>query len=116
MNRTELTAFLGPAADDLDQQTLDALLKVATRLEEKWPTADEQDSRIHALNGAAMIAADDATLNGLAVEWQTLLGRAEEARETLIGAIRWAADGVSQSEISRQTGMTRVTVGKALKP
>ena len=115
MNRTELIAFLGSA--DLDTQKLDALLEVATGLEEKWLTGDERGSRIHALNGAVMVATGDVGLNGLAVEWQTLLARAEVARETLVGAIRWAAaDGVSQSEISRQTGMTRVTVGKALKP
>ena len=114
MNNTELIAFLGSA--HLDTQKLDALLEVAAGLEKKWPADDKRASRIHALNGAVMIATGDVGLNGLAVEWQTLLARAEAARETLIGAIRWSAvDGVSQSDISRQTGMTRVTVGKALR-
>lgn len=56
-------------------------------------------------------------LEALARDWRIKIAAREEARETLIGAIRWAAlDGMSQSEIARRTGMTRVTVGKALRP
>ena len=117
MTREELTTFLGPAAEQMDEQTLTDLLHLAHGLDEKWPGRDLTDSRIHALNGAIMAATGDDYIEGLAQAWQTAHSAAEAAREAVVGAIRWeATQGMSQSEIARRTGMTRVTVGKALRP
>ena len=85
--------------------------KVVAELPFAWSAVRVRNTR-----GGAAEYAKGYTLQDMGEEWRETQDKADTARERLVGAIRLAAtEGLSQSEISRQTGMTRATIAKALR-
>ena len=112
MQDYELTAWLGPVADEVSDEQRQAILTAATRIDARWPEPDLADLRETALNAAVQVILGDDTLEAVAGRWTTLRAREREAHAAMTGALI-ATPGTEQS-LADRAGVTRMTVRKAL--
>ena len=111
----ERDAWLGPALDDMTAGQLEAFDDSARQIFDRYPAADDDpDAATEALSGALMVILGDDTLDGLGGAYRLAVEAASEAHGRLIGAVIASRD-LGPSEISRRSGLSRVTVTKALK-
>lgn len=111
----ERDAWLGPALEQMTNEQLEAFDDAARQIFDRYPaTDDDPDAATGALSGALMIVLGDDTLDGLGGAYRQAVEAASEAHGRLIGAVIASRD-LGPSEISRQSGLSRVTVTKALR-
>ena len=111
----ERDAWLGPALEQMTDEQLEALDDAARQIFDRYPaTEDDPAAATEALSGALMVILGDDTLDGLGGAYRQAVEAASEAHGRLIGAVIASRD-LGPSEISRQSGLSRVTVTKALK-
>ena len=111
----ERDAWLGPARDDMTDEQLEAFDDAARQIFDRYPASeDDPAAGTEALSGALMVILGDATLDGLGGAYQQAVEAAGGAHGRLIGAVIASRD-LGPSEISRRSGLSRVTVTKALR-
>ena len=120
MERYELEAWLGPAADDMTPEQIDTFAGMVDQIDTRYPGRDhgqhpDEEAAGEAMAGALMILLGDDELAGIAREWsdRRLAERAAMAR--LTGAIiATRATGKPETEIAAEAGLNRRTVRLAL--
>ena len=111
----ERDAWLGPALEQMSDEQLEAFDDAARQIFDRYPvTEDDPDAATEALSGALMVILGDDTLDGLGGAYRQAVEAASEAHGRLIGAVIASRD-LGPSEISRRSGLSRVTVTKALR-
>ena len=115
----ERDAWLGPALEQMSGEQLEAFDDAARQIFDRYPaTEDDPDAATGALSGALsgalMVILGDDTLDGLGGAYRQAVEAASEAHGRLIGAVIASRD-LGPSEISRQSGLSRVSVTKALR-
>ena len=111
----ERDAWLGPALEQMTDEQLEALADAARQIDDRYTAnEDDPDAATEALSGALMVILGDDTLDGLGGAYRQAVEAASEAHGRLIGAVIASRD-LGPSEISRRSGLSRVTVTKALK-
>ena len=112
MQDHELDAWLGdtPATDEHRA----ALLRAAATIAHRYPDEDMRIASEQAFAGAAQIILGDSSLADLGDEYARARRAERDAMAALTGAIIAAAPEMSESAISRDSGLTRMTVRKAL--
>ena len=110
MQPYELDAWLGDTELTAEQRTTleDAIDHLTSRY------ADDGDAVGEGMSGALMVILGDDTLDGLGGAYRQAVEAASEAHGRLIGAVIASRD-LGPSEISRQSGLSRVSVTKALR-
>ena len=112
---TERDAWLGPARDTMTDDQLDRLDSLAAEIMAQWPASeDDPTAGTEQLTGALMIILGDDTLAGLGAARQRAQAALDKAHAQLLGALLASRD-LGPSEISRQAGLSRVTVTKTLQ-
>lgn len=112
-------AILGDSASDFtDKRGTDGLYdlcRVLESIDETYPD-DDVEARTNAFNGAQFLGFGDDTLRGLAAELHRARIAEQDAMETLVGAIKWAAlaEGMTEAQIVAETGLARNTVRRAM--
>ena len=107
----EITAWLGPAADETTDEQRDAIRYAWGALDEILPSDEDDPDRAPATSGAAAYILGDLTLAdaGRAVMAARLAHT--EAMATLQGAMVAAAQaGIPETRIAEESGMNRKTV------
>jgi len=114
MQDYEIDAWLGDTDTTPEQRT--ALARISdTLVEKRYPGDDGKADAHDAFASATMYVLGDTTLAEVGDAYLQARAAEQAAHTRLTGAIIAAAElGVSESEISRQTGVTRVTVRRAL--
>lgn len=110
----ERDAWLGPALEQMSDEQLEAFDDAARQIFDRYTTDDDGPDRTEALSGALMVILGDDTLDGLGGAYRQAVEAASEAHGRLIGAVIASRD-LGPSEISRRSGLSRVTVTKALR-
>ena len=111
----ERDAWLGPALEQMTDEQLEAFDDAARQIFDRYPaTEDDPDAAAEALSGALMVILGDDTLAGLGGAYRLAVEAASEAHGRLIGAVIASRD-LGPSEISRRSGLSRVSVTKALR-
>lgn len=107
--------FWGALVARLGTERLDDLVDVADELHERYDDG-EGGSTTDYLDGALMLAYGDATLQALADARRKALAAYEQAHQNMLGAMVYAArvEGSTEAQITRDTGVARMTVRKAL--
>ena len=113
----ERDAWLGPALEQMSSEQLEAFDDLAAEIEDRYPPSeDDPDSAVPALSGALMILLGDDTLEGLGGAYRRAVAAAEEAHGQLIGGVLASRElGLGPSEIHRRSGLSRMSVTKALR-
>ena len=112
---SERDAWLGPALDEMTDEQLDAFDDAAREIQDRWPgSEDDPAAGTEQLSGALMVILGDDTLEGLGAAYRQAVEATSEAHGRLIGAVIVSRD-LGPSEISRQSGLSRVTVTKTLR-
>lgn len=112
---TERDAWLGPARDTMTDEQLDRFDALAAEIMTQWPPSeDDPEAGTPQLGGALMIVLGDDTLAGLGRARATAQRALDDAAGQLAGAVL-ASRELGPSEISRQAGLSRVTVTKILR-
>ena len=111
----ERDAWLGPALEEMSDEQLEAFDDATRQIFDRYPADDDDPTaRTGALSGALMVILGDDTLDGLGGAYRQAVEAAGEAHGRLIGAVIASRD-LGPSEISRQSGLSRVSVTKALR-
>ena len=111
----ERDAWLGSALEQMTDEQLEAFNDAARQIVDRYPADDDDPAaRTEALSGALMVILGDDTLEGLGSARQRAQVVLDEAHGRLLGAII-ACRELGPSEISRQSGLSRVSVTKALR-
>lgn len=113
MQEHELTAWLGDAADTTTDEQRAALHRVSDTIAERYK-GDDGDAAERAFTAAAMIILGDATLADIGSKWLAARAAEQHAHERLSGALIAASATMSESAMARESGMTRVSIRKAL--
>ena len=112
---SERDAWLGPALDEMTDGQLEAFDDAAREIQDRWPGSEgDPAAGTEQLSGALMVILGDDTLDGLGGAYRQAVEAASEAHGRLIGAVIASRD-LGPSEISRQSGLSRVSVTKALR-
>ena len=118
MDTTTISDFLGRAAAELTDERKADLSRVAGRIGELYPAdvLDDAEPGREALNGAAMLALGDATVESLAVELRGARAALERARQRLAGAMLYEQMilGTSDYKLADRSQQARGTVRRAL--
>ena len=111
----ERDAWLGPALEQMTNEQLEAFDDAARQIVDRYPASeDDPEAATAALSGALMVILGDDTLDGLGGAYRQAVEAASEAHGRLIGAVIASRD-LGPSEISRRSGLSRVSVTKALR-
>ena len=111
----ERDAWLGPVLEEMSGEQLEAFDDAARQIFDRYPVSDDDPAAgTEALSGALMVILGDDTLGGLGGAYRQAVEAASEAHGRLIGAVIASRD-LGPSEISRQSGLSRVSVTKALR-
>lgn len=111
MEEHELTAWLDDT-EVTDEQR--AALHRAADLAQARYGEDMQGEREVAFTAAAQLILGDDTLDGFAAAYERARRAERDAMAALTGAIIAASATMSEVAIAQQTGVTRMTVRKAL--
>lgn len=112
-------AWLGPAADTITDDQLDALDRASATIDARWPDPDLADTRELALSAAAQVILGDDTLEAIAGAWQAARRAEADAQAALTGALIASSTGArsgtgSEGDLVARSGASRLTVRKAL--
>ena len=111
----ERDAWLGPALEQMTDEQLEAFDDAARQIFDRYPAIEDDPAAVtEALSGALMVILGDDTLDWLGGAYRQAIEAASEAHGRLIGAVIASRD-LGPSEISRQSGLSRVSVTKALR-
>jgi len=114
----DITAYLGEYADQLvgrDRADLEAAFETITTRYPIGPDGDDWPTdRTEALSAAAQLAYGDSTLTEFATAWTRARATERAAMAALTGAIAYAAQTTTETDIAEATGLNRGTVRKAL--
>lgn len=111
MQEHELTAWLGGTPVTAEQR---ASLHRASDMAAVRYGHDRDDDREQAFSGAAQVILGDATLGGILAEWTRARRTERDAMAVLTGALIAASEDESEVDLARTTGMSRMTVRRAL--
>ena len=98
--------------NDLTPEQRTTLEDAIDRLNARY--AGDGDAVGEGMSGALMVILGDDTLDGLGGAYRQAVEAASEAHGRLIGAVIASRD-LGPSEISRRSGLSRVSVTKALR-
>lgn len=117
--RDTWTAWLGPAADIITDEQLEALETASKAIDARWPDVDDRTERQDALSAAAQVILGDATLESISQEWHTAVIAEVTARAAMTGALIAASTSArsgpgSEADLINRSGASRMTVRKAL--
>lgn len=110
MQDYDLDAYLGDA-DATDEQR-DAIKRASDAIDARWPDPDLADVRELALSAAVQVILGDAMLEDLGAAYLRAR-RLERAQHAMLTGALIASEG-SEVSLSERSGVTRVTVRKAL--
>lgn len=111
MQPYELDAWLGDTELTAEQRT--TLESAIDHLNTRY--AGDEDAVGQGMGGALMVILGDDTLEGVAAEWARARAVERDAMARLTGAIIAAAvQGQPETTIAQRTGVSRMTVRKAL--
>lgn len=108
MERYELEAWLGPAAEDLSPTQIDRLHQEAIKIDARYPDPDDADDR-----EAALVAATQYLLGELSVEEagrrrrSTMLAERYARIQAIQVACMAAEDGMPTAQAARKAGIDR---------
>lgn len=111
MQEHELTELLGDAPATDEQRA--ALHRASDMVDARYHP-DLEEERREAFNAALALVLDDADLGEYAAAWTRARQAEREAMAALTGAIIAASATTSEVDISRITGINRMTIRKAL--
>lgn len=120
MDTNELTAWLGPAADDLTDDQMDRLEDASRAIERRYPVpvdgelADVAQERDAALSAALQVILGEVTVEDAAEAYCRAQLAAQSAHAGQTGAIIAAAQTTRKADLARRTGLSRVSINKAL--
>lgn len=103
-------AYLGPYAGDATDEQKASLTRASEMVATRYPDDDSEQ----AMSGAAQIILGDTTIQSLADEYARAKRAEREAMARLSGGIIAASETASEVTLAQQSGLTRVTVRKAL--
>ncbi len=111
----DLTAWLGPALDDLTPGQVDRVRAEAARIHDRYPDPDEQPERDAALSATVQYLLGETNLDDAG----RALGAARRAQSLAMAAAQQVAamaagDGVSEVEAARRAAIDRMTLRKVL--
>ena len=106
-----LEAWLGPALAGMTPGQVDAMVRCADMIEDRY---DDDALRSFVARGALLIILSEGTLEQLGEALALARREEREAMAMLTGALIASADTDSESSLARRSGVTRVTVRKAL--
>lgn len=112
----DLTAWLGPAADDLTPEQIDAVVTAAGEIADRYPDPDEQPERDAALSATVQYILGETAPD--AVNRRLISARREEV-EAYAAALQVAVmhhryGGVPKATAAREAGIDRMSLLKAL--
>jgi len=108
-----LAAWLGPVADTATPDHLAAITAAEREIAARYPDDDLRDDREDALSSAVQVIVGDGTLEEAGAEWRRARAAEMTAHAHLTGAII-ASRNLPETEIERRTGMSRMSIRKAL--
>jgi hypothetical protein len=115
MSTTEMTAWLGPAADDMTPEQLDRFARIWDDVDERYPDEDHTDRRDAALSAAVQYLLGGTTIDQAG---HTLAAaRAAESRASAASqqmALMAVADGIPEAQAARRAGIDRMWLRKLL--
>lgn len=120
MDINELTAWLGPAAEDLTDDMMERVADAARTIERRYPIpedgelADVAAERDAALSAAVQVILGDTTVEAEAQAYVAAQQAATTAHAAQTGAIIATAPTTTKTELARRTGLSRVSIDKAL--
>ena len=116
MERHELEAWLGLAADDLTPDQIDRLHREAQSIDGRYPDPDDQELRDAALSAAVQwLLLGDITLDRAReqlVSARIAAARASAAAQQV--AVMAHGDGMPESRAAAAVGIDRMTLRRAL--
>lgn len=112
MTTYEIDAWLGDTEATDEQRA--AIQRAADRIAERWPDEDDADAREQALIGAAQIILGDAALDELGRAYVRARAAEREAHAMVTGALIASQGTASEYELADRSGLSRVSVRKAL--
>ncbi|MDR6868434.1 hypothetical protein J2Y69_003050 [Microbacterium resistens] len=110
--RDELDAWLGDVKVTAEQRA--ALHRASEMVHARYPERDLADDREAAFSTAAMLILGDATLATITDAYVTARRAERAAMASLTGAIIAASADQAETAMSRETGLNRMTIRKAL--
>lgn len=115
MQRYELDAWLGDAADDLTSEQIDRLMAEADRIADRYPDPDDEADRQAALSAAVQYLLGDTRPTDAGHH----LNAARRAQAEAMAASQQiatmaVADGMTKSGAARAAAIDRMTLLKAL--
>ena len=110
---SSLAAWLGPVAAEATADQIEAIVAASTLIDERWPAPDLGDDRESALSAAVQVIVGDSTLEEIGATWRSARAAEAATRAALTGAII-ASRGLAETEIERRSGMSRISVRRAL--
>ncbi|WP_326564569.1 hypothetical protein [Micromonospora peucetia] len=111
----DLTAWFGPAADDLTAEQIERVAEAARGIDERYPDPDEQADRDAALSAVVQYLLGDTTAENAN---RALIDARRREREAYVAALQFAVllagDGVPDATAARRAGVDRMRLLKAL--
>lgn len=122
MDIDELHAWLGPAAEELTEDMMERVEDAARTIERRYPIpadgglADVAEERDAALSAAVQVILGETTVEAEAHAYVTAQQAAMVAHAAQTGAIiaTAATTTTTKTELARRTGLSRVSIDKAL--
>ena len=115
MTDYELTAWLGPAADELNAEQMERLTEQDQRIQEQYPDPDEQPERDAALSAVVQYLLGEVTAAD--VQRDLLVARQRE-RDAYVAALTVAVmmvgDRTPKATAARECGIDRMSLLAAL--
>jgi len=110
-----MTAWLGPAAEEMNDEQLDRFERIWDAIDEQYPDEGDQDIRAEVLSAAVQYlleetAIDEAGAKRTATRMESL--RASAAAQQI--ALMAIEDGMSETEAARRSGVDRMWLRKRL--
>lgn len=115
MQRDDLMAWLGPAADDLTDEQIERITGEARSIAERYPDPDEQMERDAALSAAMQYLLGESDVEDANRALIETRRRAAEAFATSVQlAVMLVRDGTPKATAARKVGIDRMSLLKAL--
>lgn len=115
MSNEEMTAWLGPAAEELTEDQIDRFERIWDGLDEQYPDEDDQDIRNEVLGAAVQYLLDETTIDEAGAKRAAT--RAESLRASAAAqqiALMAIEDGMSETEAARRANIDRMWLRKRL--
>lgn len=113
--RHELTAWLGPAADEMNPEQIDDFARVVDDIDARYPDPDDQDLRDAAMSAEVQMILGETTPED--AKRRLISARREALRASVAAqqiAVRLVRSGTEKKAAAEATGISRPTLDKAL--